>query len=193
MSYPTLYLLRHGQTEWNIAARLQGRLDSALTKQGRAQAKQQGTLLNGLLSNLPELDVFCSPQHRAQHTAQIALQGSDQPFQTDDRLREMSAGWWDGCYLDDIERTNGPLFEQARNSFELMFLAPDGEGEDSVLLRCRGLLADLKGPSVLITHGATLCILRGLLRGMRFDDMLDLSHEQGCIYAIENGIETILR
>ena len=40
--WPEVYLLRHGQTEWNAAGRMQGGLDSALTGEGRAQAARQG-------------------------------------------------------------------------------------------------------------------------------------------------------
>lgn len=193
MSYPPIYLLRHGQTEWNVAARLQGRFDSALTEQGRAQAARQGEILAQLWPELHTPAIFCSPLGRTRASADIALEPLHARYQLDSRLREISAGSWDGTYLDEIERKNGPLFEQSRNAFHLMFLAPDGEGELSVLQRCQSFLDELTGTSVVFTHGATLCVLRGLLRGLEFDEMLDLSHEQGCIYAIENGTETILR
>ncbi|MGH1578009.1 histidine phosphatase family protein [Planktotalea sp.] len=193
MVYPTIYLMRHGQTEWNVASRLQGRLDSPLTSQGRAQAQRQGELLASLSDAAQNVIVYASPQGRAQETAKIALKVVGAAHQTDERLREISAGSWDGSYLDEIEQRHGNLFEQARNAFELMFLAPDGEGELSVLARCKSMLADIREPTLLITHGATLCVLRGLLRGLEFEDMLDLSHEQGCIYVIEKGEEKILR
>ena len=193
MHYPDVYLLRHGQTEWNVASRLQGRFDSALTEKGQAQAARQRDILARLWPDVAPLSVFCSPQGRAQSTAQIAFEGLDVDVKADARLKEISAGSWDGTYLDEIERTNAPLFEQARNAFELMFLAPDGEGEAAVSGRCKSVLADLTGPSVLVTHGATLCVLRGLLCGLSFEETLDLGHEQGCVYAIKSGIETILR
>ena len=193
MTYPTIFLLRHGQTEWNIAARLQGTLDSALTEKGRLQALRQGALLDSCLSQYPDMSVLSSPQGRALKTAKIASEGNNLSINQDIRLREISAGSWDGAYLDDIERNHGHLFEQARNAFELMFFAPDGEGKISVLARSRAVLADQKKPVILVTHGATLCVLRGLLRGMQFEEMLNLDHEQGCIYQIKDGVETILR
>ncbi|MEN8951536.1 histidine phosphatase family protein [Planktotalea arctica] len=193
MTYPTVYLLRHGQTQWNVAARLQGRLDSDLTEQGRAQALRQGALLSEHWGDLRAADILCSPLGRAQATAHLALDGLGAEFQADARLREITAGSWDGAHLDEIARSDAPLFEQARNSFELMFLAPDGEGAQAVIARCTDLLDALSKTSILFTHGATLCVLRGLLRGLTFEEMLDLSHEQGCIYRIENGVETILR
>ena len=193
MNCPAFYLLRHGQTEWNIARRLQGKLDSPLTETGRVQAQRQGDLLTPILEKFLDIPVISSPQGRALSTAQIAVNKRGNSITSDERLREISAGAWDGAYLDTIEQTHGHLFEQSRNSFELMFLAPDGEGERAVLTRCQDFLNQQHEPAILITHGATLCVLRGILRAMGFDEMLDLSHEQGCIYAIENGEETILR
>lgn len=193
MTFPAMYLLRHGQTEWNIASRLQGKLDSPLTEIGRGQALRQRQLLRPILNETPDIQVFCSPQGRALKTAKIALENQSKTLRSEPRLREISAGSWDGTHLEDIERTHGHLFEQARNAFELMFLAPDGEGERSVLDRCSAFLSERTEPAILVTHGATLCVLRGLLRGLAFEDTLDLGHEQGCIYKIEKGIETILR
>jgi len=193
MAFPKMFLLRHGQTHWNGASRLQGHLDSSLTAIGEAQARAQGVLLARIFKEEPDISVLSSPQGRAQKTAEIALKSSGRVARTEPRLREISAGVWDGAFLSDIERTHGHLFEQARNAFELMFLAPDGEGEVAVLKRCEALLSEQDKPVVFVTHGATLCVLRGLLRAQTFETMLDLTHEQGCIYKIENGVETILR
>ncbi|MGB3244419.1 MAG: histidine phosphatase family protein, partial [Sulfitobacter sp.] len=48
-SYPTIWFLRHGQTEWNRAYRLQGQLDSPLTTQGQAEAARQAVLMPPIL------------------------------------------------------------------------------------------------------------------------------------------------
>jgi len=193
MAFPPLYLLRHGQSEWNAAGRLQGKFDSDLTAVGRAQATRQGDILRAQVAPSQDISILSSPQGRAYETANLVAARRFSPIIKDERLREISAGSWDGKYLDDIERTDGPLYEQSRNAFELMFLAPDGEGAEAVMTRCTSLLTELRAPTILVTHGATLCVLRGILRGLDFDDMLDLSHEQGCVYALENGEETILR
>src|SRR5205823_5581461 len=66
----TIYLVRHGETEWNRIRRYQGWSDSPLTDQGGAQAKAIGRLL----SKLPEIgsaDLVASPIGRARHTAEI--------------------------------------------------------------------------------------------------------------------------
>ena len=66
---PELYLLRHGETEWNVQGRLQGRLDSPLTERGQEQARRQAELL----AALPPMAAWASPAGRAVATARIAL------------------------------------------------------------------------------------------------------------------------
>ncbi|WP_439142453.1 histidine phosphatase family protein [Planktotalea sp.] len=193
MAFPKFYILRHGQTEWNVAARLQGQLDSPLTQAGQDQAQRQAEIMRPVLEQNPTLSMFTSPQGRARSTAKIVGDSLMYGFVTDVRLREIGAGPWDGSYLTDIKQSHSALFNQARNAFELMFLAPDGEGQHAVQRRCEAFLTEQTAPAILVTHGATLCVLRGILRGMSFDETLNLEHEQGCVYVIENGKETILR
>ena len=59
MDSPPLYILRHGETEWNASGRLQGRFDSPLTEKGRAQAAVQRMILNDI--DLAGYSAFSSP------------------------------------------------------------------------------------------------------------------------------------
>ena len=93
MTGATIYLVRHGETEWNRIRRYQGWSDSPLTDQGRAQAQAIGRLL----CTLPEAqsaDLVASPIGRARHTAEIIREclGRSEPLRFDDRLRELSFG-----------------------------------------------------------------------------------------------------
>ena len=72
----TLYLVRHGETEWNTQDILQGHLDSALTERGLAQARELVDRFRGVEFTA----IFSSDVTRAQRTAQIiALDHQDQP------------------------------------------------------------------------------------------------------------------
>ena len=186
MCYPTIYLMRHGQTVWNKAGRLQGWLDSPLTEQGIQDAQAQGRLLQPLLERHPQMPIYSSPQGRALRTARLALGPSPREIHQDDRLREISAGSWNGKTLVDIEETWPALFESASNAFELMFYAPDGEGAQAVETRLLSFLGDLKGPTAIFTHGATMSMLRGLLCDIPFHERLNLGQEQGCIYKVDD-------
>ena len=70
---PEVLVLRHGQTEWNAAGRLQGHLDSPLTEIGLRQAQRQNETL--LDYDLDGFRFITSPQGRARKTAQLALAG----------------------------------------------------------------------------------------------------------------------
>ena len=63
--YPDLYVLRHGETEWNREGIFQGVHDSPLTAMGREQAAHQGTILDRVISDWSVVDIYSSPQGRA--------------------------------------------------------------------------------------------------------------------------------
>ena len=72
MSHPDLWILRHGQTVWNLAGRMQGRMDSPLTRLGEAQARQMNSMLKA--ADLPgDVTYHASPQGRCRATAELAL------------------------------------------------------------------------------------------------------------------------
>lgn len=100
-SKTTLYVTRHGQTEWNFERRAQGHLNSDLTTLGRQQATRLGERLKTIA-----LDVaYTSTLGRTQQTASIALAtaGKDIPVYQRDDLREINFGSWEGQLWTDIE------------------------------------------------------------------------------------------
>ncbi len=183
--YHKIWFLRHGQTEWNLERRLQGRQDSPLTELGLQQAADQSKLMTPILAGDEGSALRCvaSPQGRAMHTAQIALAGRD--FETDERLAEVATGEWEGQLRDELP-TGG------RNDLMLYTAAPGGEGFDALEARVRGFLDELEGPCVVVSHGLLGKVLRGLVRGLSRDEMDELSNKQGCVYVLENGQETCL-
>ena len=87
-----LYIMRHGRTDWNDKHKLQGRTDIPLNAEGRCMAEKAAEEYRDV-----PLDVcWCSPLIRARETAKIVLRGRDVPSFTDDRLREMSFGEYEG-------------------------------------------------------------------------------------------------
>ena len=87
-----LYIMRHGRTDWNDRHKLQGRTDIPLNEDGRRMAEKAAKEYRDV-----PLDVcWCSPLIRAQETAEIVLRGRNVPVFTDERLREMSFGDYEG-------------------------------------------------------------------------------------------------
>ncbi|CUH40812.1 Putative phosphoserine phosphatase 2 [Jannaschia seosinensis] len=172
---PPLYILRHGETEWNRAGRLQGTRDSDLTSEGRRQAARQGTILQSLP---PICLARTSPQGRAAETARLAGLRA----QADARLAEIALGTWEGQHLADLAPPRGIGWK---------FTAPGGETRARVEARLRALLDDLDGPTILVTHGVTSICLRGLLLGE--PDLDKLTDPQGTVHRILDGRETVFR
>src|SRR5690606_32233692 len=68
MTAPTIYLVRHGQTDWNAEYRLQGQADTDLNETGRAQAGRNGRRLAGLVADPAGFDFVSSPMRRTRET-----------------------------------------------------------------------------------------------------------------------------
>ena len=89
-----LYIVRHGQTKWNVQKRLQGASDTDLNENGIALAKVTGEALK----EVPFSCCFTSPLKRARDTAELVLgeRKNSVPVYPDDRIREISFGVWEG-------------------------------------------------------------------------------------------------
>ncbi|MDO5630950.1 MAG: histidine phosphatase family protein [Paracoccus sp. (in: a-proteobacteria)] len=180
---PDLYLMRHGQTEWNALGRMQGRLDSPLTVQGRAQATRLARLVEGVQGRY-----ISSPQGRALETARIVFGAG---FATDDRLVEIDIGDFSGHLNSDLRAAHPAIFAPPRLGW--YDRAPGGEGYAGLATRCRAFLADLNGPAIIVTHGITLRMLRLLAMGRDMSTFEDMPVEQGAVHVIRSGAHEIWR
>jgi len=99
--YPELYILRHGETAWNAEDRMQGGLNSPLTATGKGHAAAQAAILSQI--DLTGFDAWCSPQGRAFETAAIAVARQVPYIRTDDRLREIEVGAWQGKVRSELK------------------------------------------------------------------------------------------
>jgi len=185
--FPEIFVLRHGQTDWNSIGRYQGRLNSALTDTGRAQALEQSQILQRLLAGRSDVAAFCSPQGRAVDTAHFALRSTGLTAQTDDRLCEVAFGKWQGLTFDEIADGWPEQCKYAdQDLFNWNFTAPGGEQYDDVSGRAKSFLDGLTGPAVIVTHGITSYVLRGLWLGLGPDEMAALQGGQGCVYHLKD-------
>ncbi len=182
--YPSLYILRHGQTEWNAQHRVQGSLDSPLTALGRDQARAQRRLLE--TEDLTGFQALCSPQGRAFQTAAIALEGLFTRITTDARLAEIGVGSWEGLPRDELV-IDGVVDESEESALDLYNRAPGGEGFVALRHRCAAFLDSLTGPSVLVTHGITSRMLRLIVLDRDICEIGRLPGGQGVIYHLEGG------
>jgi probable phosphoglycerate mutase len=185
VTYPELYILRHGETVWNAENRMQGWLNSPLTPKGEMHAARQGEILRAC--DLGGLTAWSSPSGRAVQTAAIAVAPLLHDIHTDPRLREIGVGDWGGRLRDELPMPEGP------DGFVAQYdLAPNGEGLAALEARCRDFLAGLQGPAVLVTHGITSRMIRACLLGPDAVSAAAVHGGQGCVYHIKDGQQQLL-
>lgn len=153
----TLYLVRHGETEWNRSGRWQGHADIELTEDGRQQAR---ALAARLRDERTEVDrIYTSDLSRASETAaivaaELGLQAVQFPA-----LREIDVGAWSGLTRAEIQ-------QRFPGAFQTVFHAPDGETHTAFERRVVDAVLNLAerhaGEHVmLVTHGGTIRSLLG--------------------------------
>ena len=159
---PIVYFVRHGQTDWNAEARFQGTRDIPLNDKGRGQARHNGATLKGLVDPA-KVNFIASPLMRTCETMEIirAEMGLEpHAYQTDDRLKELSFGDWEGRTVTELEETQADLWA-ARQTDKWFFRPPQGESYQDLADRLRSWVNEIDGPLVVVSHG-------GVNRGLRF-------------------------
>ncbi len=140
----TLYFARHGQTEANAEKRFQGwTRDTALTPLGLTQAADVAAILKRELGDAPGIAMVASPLPRARTTMEIvraALNLSPEGYTTDDRLKEIDLGRWDGL-TDAQAREQGPALFDARIADKWHVRVPGGENYAEVAARVSDWIA----------------------------------------------------
>jgi probable phosphoglycerate mutase len=184
-----LYLLRHGETEFNLEGRLQGQGDSPLTPRGRAQARAHGALLGTLIAAPEAWRVVASPLGRAMATARLAcaeLGLAETAIETDDRLMELNYGDWEGLTYAEVE-ARYPDGWAARRRGAWDYVVPGGESYAMVALRAGAFLDEIDGRTIVVSHGGTGRILRGLYGRIPPTETLTLEQPQDALHRLTQG------
>ena len=193
MPAPVIYYIRHGETSWNAEGRLQGAQDTALNDLGREQAVQAGHILTDLLArdgrNRSELPYVSSPLLRARTTMELmrgALELPPQQYATDDRLREIGYGKWEGFTLAEMQAADPVFF--ARRVADKWRVAPEGgETYEAVQQRVSEWYAEVKADTVVVAHGGTARALMVALGFETAESAADLLIAQGAVYVFSDG------
>jgi broad specificity phosphatase PhoE len=187
----TLYIIRHGQTDWNAEYRLQGQKDIPLNALGRSQATGNGVLLSQVAGDLTRYRFVSSPLVRARETMERVrgAAGLDpKAYELDERLREICFGDWEGQTIDEIRLVTPEKLEE-RNEDKWHFVAPgkNAESYDILSRRVDDWLKSVSGPTVAVCHGGIIrCIftLTGTLSTVQAAN-LDIPQDQ--ILRYQNG------
>jgi len=191
----TLILVRHGESEWNRAGRIQGQINSPLTDLGINQAKAIREYLSGILLN-QQLEIYTSPLDRALQTAEIIAQGIEYPSRKiiiEERLNDFNVGEISGTFGWDKVAEIFPEQAQLRLQDPMRFHPSGGESGAEFEARLRSLLEDLKDDGTLklmVSHGIVNKFIRGILKNLSGKEMVELGESQNTIYRLEQGEET---
>ena len=195
-----LYLVRHGESEWNRLGRIQGRRESPLTGTGREQAAAVGRLLRVVLPD-PDPDIVASPLERALETAAIiadVLGRATSDVRTDERIIDFDVGVLAGYPGWGAVAADHPEFARLRLEDPLRFQPPRGESGADVLARARDFLDTREATgrdTVVVGHGVINKFLRAAARGITGADIIALGEDQEVVYRLDGtaGTETELR
>ncbi|MBV8962917.1 MAG: histidine phosphatase family protein [Hyphomicrobiales bacterium] len=186
-----IYLARHGETEWNAQGRFQGALDSPLTPRGRDQAERLGRILAEHL-NPAEPSMQVSPLGRARETASLLRRrfACAGPI-IEPRLREVSLGSWDGLDMVEIH-AEWPEALEGATAFDWYFRSPDGDSYEQVCARLAAWLEERHETVIVVSHGLTGRLLRGLYLGLSRNESLALTVPQDAVFKLADGrVETL--
>lgn len=154
-----LYIVRHGQTEWNSEKRFQGHKDSPLTELGKRQAEQLRNSLKGIQWE----NIYSSSLQRTLATAEIISRDQLRPIIPSDDLQEMSFGEWEGKLQKEIAQ-NEPLRFEALWHSPSSYIASSGEDfyevkERALRVLRRVIKENPCGNVLIVTHTVIVKIL----------------------------------
>src|SRR5262245_13500620 len=184
----TLYFVRHGETDWNLAQRYQGQRDIPLNATGRSQATSNGrTLARVLGGEAARIDYVASPLMRARETMELMRRQLDLPahdYRTDARLREIHYGHWEGRIWHELPSTD-PAGYAAREADRWGWRPAGGESYRDLSERVARWLREVERDVVVAAHGGVMRVLRGLSLALEPFEMFQLDVPQDKVLVIE--------
>lgn len=164
----TLYIVRHGETDWNRDRRYQGQRDIPLNVVGRAQALRNGEALRQLLPGIADVDFVASPLGRARETMEImrgALALAPEAYSIDERLRELSYGSWEGQLQADLPRLD-PEGWSTRKLDPYRWRPSGGDSYADLMARTTDWLTGVTRDTLVAAHGGVMRTLQAHICGL---------------------------
>lgn len=165
-----LYIIRHGETYWNIEGRMQGTKDSKLTEQGKMEALNLGESLKDTKIDY----IYSSPLERAYDTSVLIRGERDIPIEIKNNLIEMNFGKWEGMLSDDVEKE----YKEEHYTFwnePHLYTTLDGETFEELIKRVKVALNEIvnknKGENILlVTHAIVIKAIYAIVKGYEIEE-----------------------
>lgn len=191
-----VYVIRHGQTDWNAIRRMQGRKDIPLNDLGRAQAVANGKTLSGILgASASDFDFVASPLGRTRETMELlrgAMGLDPQAYRTDDRLIEVCFGDWEGHTLPELKLTQREKVK-ARKAAKWDFIPPGDDAESYEILSWRvgAWLSSIDRQTVCVCHGGVIRSIFRLITDMEKQVAAESAIPQDRILRVDTESRTV--
>ncbi len=181
----TLWLVRHGQTAWNVEGRFQGQADPPLNAEGRAEARRLAVQLRGRTMDA----LYSSDLRRARQTADILSRAVGKPVLLEPRLREINQGQWEGMLFTDISRQL-PEISQVRQRNALDFRPPGGETVREMAARVLPAIDEIGhlypgGQVLIVSHGVVLAAILAVVNHIPWMDVFSLIPPNAGLLAVK--------
>ncbi|MBN2579065.1 MAG: histidine phosphatase family protein [Pirellulales bacterium] len=164
-----LYLIRHGESVYNAEGRIQGHSDVPLSELGR----RQGRAVAEALAAQPVEALHASPLRRAYQMAEILAARLGLPIRTDDRLKEINVGIFQGQLRRELDQTY-PVELAHWTSEDLDYALPGGETRRQLIVRGRAAIEEIVGEKfqhvAVVSHGRLLMMTLKSLLAMPLDE-----------------------
>ncbi|GAA3663466.1 histidine phosphatase family protein [Asaccharospora irregularis] len=181
----TFYIVRHGQTNWNILGKTQGHGNSDLTEQGIVQARE----LAEDITKYPIDYIYSSDLGRAIQTAEILGEKLNLEVQKTEGLREMGFGVWEGLLIDEIKKDYSDIYDIWRNDPHLVNI-PKGETLQVIKERVDNFIEEINKKHenkhiIFVTHSITLRVMLLSFLGSGMENIYRIKQDNTALNIVE--------
>lgn len=184
-----LFLIRHGQTDWNVKGKIQGSRDTELNDTGIKQAEELSNMI--LKNNYKFSKIYSSPQKRALKTAEILSRVTNVEQVAIEGLKEINFGEWEGMSWKEVK-------EKYPMEYEKWYInrrytkPPKGESYQEMLERVLAVLHRIinenRDDVAIVTHSAVIMSIQCYLTNTPFHKMLNFKTDNTSITEIDSDL-----
>ena len=182
-----IYLLRHGQTNYNHEGRMQGQLESVLTPLGQAQVQAMADVLLTQLDSPNDWRILASPLARTRQSAAIVAATLGLSVEIEPALVEVGVGAWEGQLYADLRISHADAFARP----DWYFQAPGGERFEDLSGRIdpwfTGLPPEPERRLIVVCHGVSGSFVRRAYLGLTPEETVAQDMPQDAVYRLSNG------
>ncbi|MEG0308496.1 MAG: histidine phosphatase family protein [Clostridium sp.] len=184
-----LFLIRHGQTDWNLKGKIQGSYDIELNDTGIKQAKELGNKIIG--ENYKFSKIYSSSQIRAVRTSEILSEITNIEYITIKGLEEINLGEWKGLSWIEVQNKY-PVEYEAWYINRRYTKPPKGEAYEEMLERVLTsiykIINENSNDVAIVTHSAVIMCLQCYITNTSFDKMTNFKTDNTAIVEIDSEL-----